>query len=60
MWDLRKNEPVIKVSDRSNRVSRRGRTQAQVPASFSCPEFGAAPPHARVLLLAVAFAGSAS
>lgn len=58
VWDLRKNEPIIKVSDHSNRVSREGRIQAQALASFSCLDFRAALPQASVLLPAVALAGS--
>lgn len=31
VWDLRKNEPIIKVSDHSNRVSRIYSTRHQLP-----------------------------
>lgn len=60
VWDLRKNEPIIKVSDRSNRVRRGDRIQARALASFSCLDVGAALPQARCLLSAVALVGSAS
>lgn len=35
VWDLRKNESIIKVSDHSNRVSHGGRIQAWALASLS-------------------------
>lgn len=35
VWDLRKNEPIIKVSDHSNRVSHGGRIQVWALASLS-------------------------
>lgn len=60
VWDLRKNEPIIKVSDHSNKVSSGGRIQAWALASFSCLGFGAALPQARVLLSAATLVDLAS
>lgn len=60
VWDLRKNEPIIKVSDHSNRVSSGGRMQGWALASPSCLGFGAVLPQARVLLSAATLADLAS
>lgn len=59
VWDLRKNEPILKVSDHSKRVSRRGRIQAWTLASLSFVAIGTALSLARVLLFVVAQVDSA-
>jgi hypothetical protein len=42
VWDLRKNEPIIKVSDHSNRVSGESHNTGLDLASLSYQEVGAA------------------